>query len=125
MAGRVAEHVLWIPRWHPARLNDLTGNRFKANRLKKADREMIWGYALRERITPAEGPRQVRLLIVLQPGQRGGDVDCYWKSTLDALKHANLLIDDSRKWVSLPPVQYQRGTVEWWGTRITLTDESA
>ena len=119
----MSTHTLVIARWHPRRLNELLGCHWtKAARLKKADRQMIAGCALRDRIPRAAGKRRLSVLIRLRPRQRGGDPDCYWKSLCDALKHAGLLRDDNRQWVELVPVRYERGTADDWGTEITLED---
>jgi hypothetical protein len=45
---------------------------------------------------------------LLGPRQRGADPDAYWKSLLDALVHAGLLVDDSPKWCELGPVRFER-----------------
>ena len=60
--------------------------------------------------------------ILLKPRQRGGDTDAYWKSCLDALCQAELLVDDNRQHVELCPVQYRRATDATWGTAIFLED---
>ncbi len=95
-----------IPNWHPARLNQLIGNRFKAARLKKADRELILHYL--RNVPSAEGKRRVSVTIVLGKGQRGGDPDCYNKSLLDSLVYWKKLVDDNRQGVELAPLRFER-----------------
>lgn len=107
-----------IPNWHPARLNQLLGNWRKAGRLKRADREILTLYSRYKKT--ATGKRRVSLAIVLGPRQRGGDPDCWWKSTLDGLKHAGMILDDSKERVELGSVTYERGSQK--ATRITLED---
>lgn len=71
-------------------------------------------------VPKAAGKRRVKLTIVLGPRQRGGDPDAYWKSTLDALARAGLILDDNRQGVELASVAYERGTRK--ATVIGLTD---
>jgi Holliday junction resolvase RusA-like endonuclease len=54
--------------------------------------------------------------------QRGRerDPDASWKSVLDGLVHAHMLIDDSRKWCKLGDVTFERGSER--ATTIQLTD---
>lgn len=120
-AGPLIE--LFIPRWHPAKVNELlSGHWSRGHKLKKADRQVVWASSL---VLPkATVKRRVELTIILKPKQRGGDVDAYFKSALDALKHAGLVVDDNRQGVELAPVAYERGTEREWGTRIRLTDIS-
>lgn len=114
-----AQHVLTIPNWHPARLNELLAGRWQAAKLKKADRQIVAVYAF-DVIPHATGKRRVDVEIVLGPRQRACDPDAYHKSLLDALKHARLLIDDNRQHVELTPVRFSRGKQK--ATVITLTD---
>ncbi|HYH64303.1 MAG TPA: hypothetical protein VD866_06355 [Urbifossiella sp.] len=112
-----------IPRWHPARVNQLLGGHWaRGHKLKSRDRFMVLAYARDAKVPPATGRRRVRLKIVLLPGQRGGDPDCYFKSLLDALTGCGALADDNRQHVELAPVEYERGTRDDWGTVITLED---
>jgi Holliday junction resolvase RusA-like endonuclease len=114
-------YTLDIPRWHPATINQLMHSVRGKIRLKKADREMIAGYGMAERIPRAQRKRRLSLHIILGKGQRGADADAYHKSLLDACKHAGLILDDSSRYVELTPVTFSR---DWqnWGTRITLLD---
>lgn len=116
----VGIQTLVIYGWHPSKLNQLMGHWAQAARLKKADREKIAVVAATQGIAKADGKRKVHLRIVLGKGQRAGDVDCYWKSTLDALVAAGLLVDDSRKWCEIAPAEFERSAVK--ATVITLTD---
>jgi hypothetical protein len=114
---------LIIPNWHPTALNVLMGGHWAtAYRHKMADMNLICCYCLKHRIPLAQGPRQVDLLITLKTGgrQRGCDADAYWKSTLDALVHARMLIDDKRLYCKLGDVTFDRGLER--ATTITLTD---
>lgn len=116
-------YCLDIPHWHPARLNQLChGHWSKGHRLKKNDRHFVMVYAHQQKIPLAVTKRSVLLTLVLRPGQRRADPDAFFKSSLDALVHAGILVNDSPDWVELLPVRYERGTVRRWGTRITLED---
>jgi hypothetical protein len=105
--------------WQPQRLNDLMHCHWsKKNRLKKSDRDIVAYYA--SWIPKAVGKRRVTLTITLGPRQRGGDVDAWWKSTLDALVCCQLLRDDCKEWVELAPLVYERGPER--ATSLTLED---
>lgn len=128
VAGAVADAPsvggLWMFRidgFHPVLLNKLLGVHWAAaGRLKKADREIIAHYASAVGVPRATGKRQVTLRIVLAKGQRGGDGDAYYKSALDALVKAGLLVDDNRQWAELMPVEYERAAKK--ATVITLEE---
>lgn len=60
------------------------------------------------------------LHLILPPRGRKCDPDAFWKSTLDGLVHAGLLVDDRHSCVELAPVEYSRGPVA--ATKITLVD---
>lgn len=108
------------PMWHPTRLNQLLGCHWRAAKLKKADRYAIRVYAMIADVPKATGKRRVTLTIGLGPKQRAGDPDAYWKSLLDAMKHAGLLVDDNRQHCELAPVVFERWPTK--GTVITLED---
>ena len=114
-------YTLEIPRWRPALLNELMRSVKDKIRLKKRDREMIWGSALEQKIPKATGKRRVSLHVTLGKGMREFDYDAPWKSLLDAMKHAGLLVDDPSRYAVTGPVTFSR---DWqgWGTRITLED---
>ena len=116
-------HVLNIPNWNPAQLNKLMRNHWIAMRLKKIDREMIHAYALAERIPVAKGKRVVHMLITLKKKRgRRPDADAFLKSTLDALVHARLLIDDSDRWCYWTAPKITMSDDKSWGTTIALED---
>lgn len=96
-----------ITNWHPAPLNKMSGHWATRHRLKRADREIIANSFIGQ--PKAKSKRLLRLTIVLGKGQRGCDPDAYFKSLCDALVHAGMLSDDSRQYVELAPVQYERG----------------
>lgn len=113
-------YKLRIDSWHPARLNQLMRGWRTAHRLKKVDRNLISSYCIINRIPLANGPREVGITITLGPRQRAADPDAYWKSALDALVNANMLIDDNRQYCRCLPVEFERGTER--ATLITLRD---
>lgn len=117
--------TLTIDNWQPARLNQLlSGHWSKRARLKRQDRDTVFLAAskgiLEDGLRFALGKRRVSLEITLAPRQRAGDPDAYWKSLLDALVHAGLLLDDNRQGVELGPVTFIRGPRR--ATTITLED---
>ncbi|HEY7157897.1 MAG TPA: hypothetical protein VH575_28325 [Gemmataceae bacterium] len=116
-------HVLTIDGWHPARLNQWDGRHWTARaRLKRSDREIVALYARLAAMPPATGKRRVSLRLTLEPRQRGGDPDAYFKSVLDALVHAGLLQDDNRQGAELGEVTFARGPKR--RTEIVLEDVS-
>lgn len=116
-------NTLTIPDWHPATVNRLySGHWSKRARLKRGDAAMVWYYAKEQEIPLADGKRRVSLVLTFAKGQRCPDEDAHWKSTLDALVHARLLIDDSPKWCVLGTVSYCRSLVGVRQTEIVLED---
>src|SRR5262245_29869941 len=108
--------TLVIPRWHPATMNQMLRSVRTRMRLKKRDREMIWAYAMKQHIAKAEGLRRVQLSILLRPGKLPADADAYWKSLLDALVQAGLLLNDTIAAVELAPVRLTpTGRQDCWG----------
>jgi Holliday junction resolvase RusA-like endonuclease len=77
-------------------------------------------YAATNRFPLATSKRRVDLRITLGPRQREGDEDNWWKSVLDALVHAKMLIDDNRRWCERGEVSFERGKER--ATLIELTD---
>jgi hypothetical protein len=110
-----------IPDWHPLSLNQMIGfNKFVVTRRKHKDAGLVGAACLLAGVPRATGKRRVTLTITLGPRQKGRDPDAWHKSTCDSLTSCGALVDDSREWVELPPVQYERG--ERRSTRITLED---
>jgi hypothetical protein len=120
--GRLADggYVLTVLGWTPAPLNQLDRNRWTRSKLKSHDRKVVGCAQHLVGIPPAEGRRSVSLQLVIPPGERRCDPDAYWKSTLDALVHAKLLVNDSPKWVKHGAVGYARDHTR--ATRIILHD---
>lgn len=118
-----AIHSIVIPDWRPALLNELMRSHWsKVGRLKRRDREMVAAYSRLANVPPARGPRRVGLIIGgNRYPERAPDPDGVWKSLLDALVHARMLIDDSAEWCELKrPVFHRRP--EGFRTVITLED---
>ncbi len=112
-------HEIYIPDWHPKRLNELMGAFWAtAGKMKKADAAMIAHYS--RKLPKATGKRRVELIIEMAPRQRCADVDAHWKSTLDSLVQCGMLKDDNTKWCEISPVQFIRGKTK--STRIRLYD---
>jgi Holliday junction resolvase RusA-like endonuclease len=110
-----------IPNWHPVTLNELLNTHWgQRSKLKRADKQIIAHYFRNH--PEATGKRLVFITIILKKGKRAADGDAYFKSAIDALVHARMLIDDNRHWCELHPVQFERGTASRWGTAITLRD---
>lgn len=92
-------HVMTIHGWVPARINQIL--RRGGSKLKKRNRQRI---AAEQRFNPipeATTRRKVTIEITWAKGDQSGDPDAYYKATLDALKHAKLLKDDTNRWVEL------------------------
>lgn len=103
------QHVLEIAQWTPATLNQLLGVHWAvAARRKKVDRRTIVLFAHQHAIPHATGKRKVSLIVEGWPRGRLPDPDAFWKSTLDALVHAHMLIDDSSRWCELGSVDVRR-----------------
>lgn len=108
-----------IPHWHPTPLNRLMKVHWRRRAaLKSADFGLVKIYGLG--IPPARGKRRVHLIITLTKGDKACDVDAYWKSCLDALVRARLLVDDDRHSVVLDPVEFRWDKKP--GTTIELYD---
>jgi hypothetical protein len=124
MGGAMTSHILTIPHWIPVSTNKLLKAHWAArNKLKKKDANIIWGRALEDRIPTALQRRKVEIHFILKP-QRGRPIDpdnCL-KSLLDALVKCRMIIDDSQKWCWWVGPTIERGTKDFWGTRLILTD---
>lgn len=101
---------LTIPGWRPATVNELmSGHWRKGAKLKEQDRKIVSLHARNHGLmTLALGRRRVSM-IVTQTGGRPLDPDNLWKSLLDALVKAQLLIDDSQKHCETGTVELRRG----------------
>lgn len=114
-------YKLVIPDWRPTSLNKLLYTRVRTRiKLKKTDHDFIGCYAFKQGIPKAQGKRRVSLEFILSGRQKVGDDDNYWKSTLDGLVHAGLLVDDYRDWCERGTVTWARG--ERTSTTIVLED---
>ena len=114
----VNSYSIHIPDWHPATLNKLMRNRWASAKLKKSDREIIAHYF--RNVPKAKGKRFVHFTITLRKGQRAADPDAYYKSLLDSLVHAKMLMDDNRQGVEISQPAFIRG--ERMATLITIGD---
>jgi Holliday junction resolvase RusA-like endonuclease len=121
-AGWPGSWTLEIPGWRPVLASELKCHPLRAARLKKRDVRAVMDASVILGIPPAFTRRRVTLAITNHFTTYPDD-DAPWKSTLDALKVAGMLVDDSREWceVVYPPV-YMRGEK---GTVITLEDVEA
>jgi hypothetical protein len=114
-------YTIHVPAWHPATLNELlSGHWAKRHRLKRHDGEVLALFPKLGSIPKAAGKRRVSLVLTLAPRQRAADPDSHWKSVLDALVAAGMLINDSHVWCELGPVTIERGTGK--ATTILLED---
>ena len=110
-----------IPKWRPTRLNEiLRMGPFTRSKRKKSDAGLIAHYS--RGVTRAIGKRRVSLTIVLKPRGQEGDDDGLWKFLLDGLVKCGALLEDSRQFVEMGGIEYQRGTEKTWGTTVTLED---
>lgn len=109
-----------IPNWIPTSVNKLMANHWaSANRLKRADTQMIAVYASKQGVSKANGKRRVQTILTVHKG-RAPDPDNIQKSLNDALVKCGLLVDDSHVWLETMPVQIQRGKKKH--TTIILED---
>lgn len=93
----------------PTSLNRLKGHWGAGHRLKKSDRQLVAHYAREQGLPEATGRRKVGVYVTLGPKQRAPDADNLFKSLLDALKQARLIVDDGPLHLELGPVEYSRG----------------
>lgn len=110
-----------IPDWHPPSENLWTGRHWTVKaRIKKVATGIIGGAVHRAGIPKADVKRRVWLHLVMGPGQRMPDAENLWKATLDALKNAGALKQDSPRWVAAERPTFSRG--ERAETFITVED---
>jgi Holliday junction resolvase RusA-like endonuclease len=105
----MALHRLRIENWHPSTLNQLMRHWRTAQRLKRVDRNLICAYCILNRIPVAVGSRMVSLELTYARSGKLPDPDSFWKSTLDALVHAKMLVDDNRHFVRQGTVKIEHG----------------
>jgi hypothetical protein len=110
--------TIQIGNWRPTLVNELLCHPHKAARLKRSDADLIAGACLQTGVPKAIGPRRVRLTIA-QPGGRRPDPDGVWKSLLDGLVQARMLIDDSAQHCTCVPPVFRKGPKE---TIVELED---
>lgn len=113
-------HVLSIPNWRPMSDNLYVkghwSHRYKA---KKADADMIQGYALALAIPHAQGKRRVSVEVTQAKG-RLPDPTNILKSLMDALVKSKLLVDDNATYSELGRCLVNKGTED--RTIIILED---
>ncbi len=121
------QHAMYIPNWMPATVNQIYDRHFWVGaELKKRDKRLVGAFAgmqgtqTIDRDRPIK--RRVSLVIRLAKGKRAADPDAYWKSTLDALVHADLLRNDSHVWCEHGGVIFERSKTAEFGTTIILED---
>jgi hypothetical protein len=99
-----------IPGFTPLSVNKLLSlHPYSRSRAKRGDYELVAYYAKLAGVPPATGHRKVSVEIILGKGQRGGDPDNYQKCLRDAMKHAGLIVDDSRAWATFSEPVIRRG----------------
>lgn len=115
--------VMFVPNWIPTSLNKSIRRHWsEASRQKKAEAALIGAAAKAQDVPPAGGKRRVDLHVILPPGRKKLDDDNAWKSVLDGLVKAKLLIDDRREWKENGDITYSRALDGVHGTMILLYD---
>lgn len=88
-----------IPGWHPASTNQLLSMHFnRRGRLKRLATDVIAIEAVRAGVTLATGKRRIGLHFEYANAGHEPDADGRLKVTLDALRDARLIVDDSPHW---------------------------
>ena len=119
----MALHSLTIPDWKPTSTNKLiTSHWAVARKLKKADADIIAGYAIHQAIPKATGKRRLSFTVYVSGRGRTPDADNFLKSMCDGLVKCGLLVDDSPTWMELGKMEVARGGS---ATVITLEDITA
>lgn len=102
--------VVTIPGYQPVPLNDIIGQKpLVIHGIKDKDRRKIGDELRLAGVSEAAGKRRVSLRIDLAKRQRACDPDAYWKVLLDSLVAGGFLKNDSRQWVELGAVEFERG----------------
>jgi hypothetical protein len=117
---KVRSWTLVIPGWRPVLDNELIYVHWsKARRRKRADVRQLVVAGLAYGVPRATGRRRLTLTIRQATGPFPDDT-APLKSLWDALKHAGLIVDDSREWLEMVwPPTFERGPK---GTVIVLED---
>lgn len=103
-------HSLTIPNWKPTSTNKLiTSHWAVARKLKKADADIIAGYAIHQAIPKATGKRRLSFTVYVSGRGRITDADNCLKSLCDGLVKCGLLVDDSPTWMELGKMEVIRG----------------
>lgn len=115
----MALYRIEIPSWRPALANELVGyhHRTIAGR-KRRDFEQVHRACLAFGVPKAEGKRRVEIVIAGRYSTFP-DPDAPLKSTLDALKRAGAIVDDSAELCTWEVPRFERGPK---GTVIILED---
>jgi hypothetical protein len=123
----VAVQRLVIDNWWPTLVNVLLrADKYTRCRLLHEDAELIAAEALNQRLTRTtrrKGDsvrRRVSLLIRYRKGETAPDPDACWKSLLDGLVYARLLVNDDRHWLEIGGVSYEEAPRR--GVVVTLED---
>lgn len=102
-----------ISNWRPALANELlTWHWAKAAKRKRGDAMMIGVCARLAGLNPRDlkrRKRRVTIAIQYPPSRKLCDPDAPLKSTLDALKTAGLIVDDSGEWCEWETPKITRG----------------
>lgn len=106
----MAAQMLEINGWQPTTTNRLLrANRYERSRLIYQDAEMILRFAQSHGIIRAVARRRVTLVIRYNQHTKSGrvDPDALYKSGLDGLVQAGLLVDDDHEWCELGTPRYE------------------
>lgn len=102
------KHELRLPGFIPTTVNELMRSVGKRIRAKRGDRDLVIFYSRLQGIPAAQGKRRVDVTIT-KPNGKFPDPDAIFKSLLDALVHARMLLDDDAEHVVLGPITFERG----------------
>lgn len=118
----MAIYTLTIPGWLPVSTNKLLGSHWAvARKMKANDAAIVRLHAMEQKIPDAKTRRSVTATYRRKKqGGRLPDLDNLFKSLLDALKQAYLIVDDSAKWCELATPTLETG--DRTETVIELTD---
>jgi hypothetical protein len=117
----MSQWTITIPAYTPTSVNKLLSlHPYSRSRAKRGDYELVAYYAKQAGVPPATGHRKVGLEVILGPRQRACDPDNLNKVFRDALKHAGLIVDDSKRWATFTEPVITRGSER--ATIITLEE---